>query len=226
MFIALLLLSCFVGFEARSNSELIKAYREALNKYGGQSRVVGASRESRKLHFRAFKGYADMVEEINLDDNKPFIAEINAFSLETPDEQEMHFGINNNMTGSQFDDHDLKPKDNIGGRNTFSNRYRDRGRSTPQRNTFSNRDRDRGRDRGRSTPQSDLPPRADWTWTLTAAQQQGQCGACWAFTAQALLQSGYYRATGNLKKFRLTSILDSKPGLKIRLLHVIAHLQN
>jgi len=59
-----------------------------------------------------------------------------------------------------------------------------------------------------------VPAAADWRkqGAVTPVQDQGQCGSCWAFSAIAAMEGGYYQESGTLLKLSEQMCVDCVNG--------------
>jgi C1A family cysteine protease len=54
----------------------------------------------------------------------------------------------------------------------------------------------------------DLPESVDWRNTMFPPEHQDRCGSCWSFSSVSSVESAYYRATGQRKKFSYQELVD------------------
>ena len=75
------------------SASLVEEYFDAVERFSTTDGLLGSA-ASQKAHFLAFKDYKMEVDAINSDPDCPFHAEINKFSIMTPEERLQYTGLN------------------------------------------------------------------------------------------------------------------------------------
>ena len=144
---------------------------------------MGSAKEilaDRRERYQVFRKYMEEVKRVNDDDDLPFFAEINSFSVEP--HRERFLGLNVTQEAADWP--------------TDLNEIKEAG------DWLTDDEEVVGKAR------SDTSDYVDWKHSLSAPTEQGGCGCCWAFSAIATIESAYYRATGIQKEFSQQTVLD------------------
>ena len=144
-----------------------------------------ASKLANKDNFLSFQKFKKDVDYINKNENIPFSAAVNQFSILTDSERLMYAGLNFSKIADDF--------------NAFESDH-------AQQELYMGA----GIIPLGSPQTSNLPESIDWEklGTQSDIRYQGQCGSCWAFSIISAIETSYYQITGDRIAFSEQELID------------------